>query len=132
MRTPRAFAWASVFSASPTLSASTREPPTAMPCARRNVYAIAPPMSSAATRGSGRSDAIRRERHRLAEQLRQALRGRRQALARIGLALRPAEVGGQDHARAALDRVADGRQRGADARVVADPARAAGVLERDV
>src|SRR5439155_4897121 len=49
-RTPRAAARASVAAARSTLSASTRERPTGFPCARRNVYAIAPPMQKAWTR----------------------------------------------------------------------------------
>src|SRR5213594_760900 len=51
-RTPRAAARASVWAARSILSASTRERPTGFPCARRNVYAMAPPMQKDWTRPS--------------------------------------------------------------------------------
>ena len=64
-----------------------------------------------------------------AEQLGERAATGLQAHLGIGLALRPAEVRGQDDGRApAFERVLDRRQRRADARVVADDA----VLERDV
>ena len=74
------------------------------------------------------ADAVGRERDRPAEQLRQAIGDRPQAQLRFDLALRPAEVAGEDDRRALLERVLNGRQRRLDARVVADDA----VLERDV
>jgi len=39
----------------------------------------------------------------------------------VDLALRPAEVAGQDHDRAALEQVDDRRQAGTDAGVIGDP-----------
>ena len=53
---------------------------------------------------------------------------RRQAELRVRLALRPAEMAGEDDRGAPLERVADRRQRRRDARVVGDPA----VLQRNV
>ena len=70
-----------------------------------------------------------RESHRAAQQLADARGDGPQAHLRIRLALRSAEVRGEDHARGArLERVIDRGQRLADARVVADDA----ALERDV
>ena len=72
-------------------------------------------------RGFGfRTDAIGREGHGLAEQLRQA-RGRGfQAHFGIGFALGPAQVRGQNQPAAALHNVLNGGQRGLDARVIRD------------
>ena len=68
-----------------------------------------------------RPDAIRREFHRLAEKLLPELRGHRlHAHLRIRLAFGAAEVRREDHARAVLQRVIDGRQRRANALVAGD------------
>ena len=75
-----------------------------------------------------RPDAVGRPRHGPAEQVGQVLAHGLQRGGRVGLALRPAEVRAQDHARAALAQQRDRRQRRADARVVRDRA----VLQRHV
>src|SRR4029077_1699084 len=62
--------------------------------------------------------------HQLAEPLRQ----RRGPIGLIDLAVRPTEVGNQDHARAPFDQVLDGRDRLPDSGIVDDPA----VVDRDV
>jgi hypothetical protein len=75
------------------------------------------------------ADAVARERHFGAQQLAEPRRDRPQAHFRVGFSLRPPQVRGQHHARRAfVERVRDGRQRGADAGVVADHA----AVERDV
>ena len=66
-----------------------------------------------------RADAVGRERHRPVHERRQVLGHRLQAEFRIRLALRPAEVRREDDRRAAFQRVRDGRQGRANARVVA-------------
>ena len=63
------------------------------------------------------------------DEIGQPLRGRAEAHRRIDLALGPAEVGGDDEAGAVIEEPDDRRQRGADARVVADPAL---FVQRDV
>ncbi len=67
-----------------------------------------------------RTDAVGRERHRTVEELRQVFRHRLQAELRLRLALRPAEMRGEDHRGALLERVGDRRQRRAYPRVVGD------------
>ena len=74
------------------------------------------------------ADRVLSELDRLPEKLREPRRNRPQRVLRIRFALRPSEVRREDHRRAALERVPDGRQRRPDARVVADGA----VLDRDV
>src|SRR6185436_257292 len=74
------------------------------------------------------ADAVGREQHRPADQIRQPIGHRPQAHLGVRLALRPSEMARQNHRRAAFERVADRRQRRVDARVVADHAR----LERHV
>ena len=68
------------------------------------------------------------DRHVPAEELRQPLRDGPQAEAVLDLAVGPAEVAREDDPRAVGEQVVDGRDGGADARVVGDLA----VLERDV
>ena len=67
-----------------------------------------------------RADAIGREGHGLAEQLRQARGGRFQTHFGIHLALGPAQVRSQNQPAAALQDVLNGGQRGLDARVIGD------------
>ena len=66
--------------------------------------------------------------HVATEQLAEPIRDRLEAQRVVDLALRPAEVAGQDHRRASLEEIEDRRQAGADAGVVGDPP----VVERDV
>ena len=68
------------------------------------------------------------EAHRRAEQLLEPLADRRQAVRRVGLALRTAEVRDDDRRSAPVEQVAQQRDARADAAVVTDPS----VLERDV
>jgi len=66
--------------------------------------------------------------HVAAEQQAEPIRDRLEAQRVVDLALRPAEVAGQDHRRASLEEIADGGQAGPDAGVVGDPP----IVERDV
>ncbi len=72
------------------------------------------------------------ERDVLAEQLGQRLDHRLQAHLRHAAALGPVEVGDEHHLGALAGQLADGRQGGAQARVVGDVALAAGLSHRDV
>src|SRR5215510_1841799 len=74
-----------------------------------------------ARRHLARVDPVRLQRHRHAEELREPVRDRRERVLGFELAfLRPAEVRGDHHPRAGLQRVSDAGNRRADARVVGD------------
>ena len=75
-----------------------------------------------------RAERVAGHPHRPAEELAQPLRDRAQAQRVVDLALRPAEVAGEDDRCATLEEVDDRRQAGANAGVVGDPP----VLERHV
>ncbi len=66
--------------------------------------------------------------HVATQQLAEPIRDRLEAKRVVDLALRPAQVAGQDHCRAALQQIADRGQAGPDAGVVGDPP----VVERHV
>ena len=67
-----------------------------------------------------RTDPVGCERHRAPSNVADDCGHRLQAELRAGLALRPAQVRGQDDRGARVERVPDGRQRRGDARVVGD------------
>jgi hypothetical protein len=69
-----------------------------------------------------RPDAVVQMTHRVAHQLAQPLRERRRPVGLIHFAVRATKMRHQDHARAALGQVLDGRDCLADARIVDDPA----------
>ena len=71
-------------------------------------------------RGDAVADAVRRHHDVLAEQLRQARSHGAERELVLGAVLRAAQVGRQQHLRALLHEVLDGRHRRADARVVRD------------
>src|SRR5439155_1484960 len=115
-RTPRAAARASVWAARSILSASTHERPTGFPCARRNVYAMAPPMQKAWTRARPGdqtlhrlADAVGRELDRDAERTAQVVGDGTERQLRRRPALRAAQVRGDDRQAAVLEDVADRR-----------------------
>src|SRR5438128_2743604 len=112
-------AWARSSLARSSLSRSTREPPTWNPIARKNVFAIAPPMRISSTLGSSAwMTSI------FPEDVAHDLVERRLRVGTVGAA----EVRQEHDPRALLAQVGDGGDRGANAGVVGDGP----VVERDV
>ena len=74
------------------------------------------------------ADAVAGECHRTIQQGGHALGDGLKTQLRIAFPLRTSKMAGQHHRGTAIERIADGRQRGADARLVADAA----VLDRNV